>query len=76
MKNTAITKDVQEALTPNRVLQDLLEGNNRFVNGSSEGADNSALVSQTNWRTISKSSSTILYRLSCSCRNCVRSGYR
>jgi len=47
MKNIAITKDVQEALTPKNVLQDLLEGNNRFINGSSEGADNSALVSQT-----------------------------
>lgn len=47
MKNIAITKDVQEALTPKNVLQDLLEGNNRFISGSSEGADNSALVSQT-----------------------------
>ena len=47
MKNIAITKDVQEALTPNMVLQDLLEGNNRFTQGSPEGADNSALVSQT-----------------------------
>lgn len=47
MKNIAITKDVQGALTPNGVLQDLLEGNNRFVNGNSEGADNAALVSQT-----------------------------
>lgn len=47
MKTIAITKDVQHALTPNGVLQDLLEGNNRFVNGNSEGADNSALVSQT-----------------------------
>lgn len=47
MKNIAITKDIQGALTPNGVLQDLLEGNNRFVNGNSEGADNAALVSQT-----------------------------
>jgi carbonic anhydrase len=47
MKNIAITKDVQGALTPNGVLQDLLEGNNRFVNGKSEGADNAALVNQT-----------------------------
>ena len=47
MKNIAITKEVQGALTPNGVLQDLLEGNNRFVSGNSEGADNSALVSQT-----------------------------
>jgi len=47
MKTIAITKDAQDALTPNGVLQDLLEGNNRFVNGNLEGADNSALVSQT-----------------------------
>jgi len=47
MKNIAITKDVQGALSPNGVLQDLLEGNNRFVSGNSEGADNAALVSQT-----------------------------
>lgn len=47
MKTIAISKDAQSALTPSGVLQDLLEGNNRFVNGNSEGADNSALVSQT-----------------------------
>lgn len=47
MKNTAITKDIQSALTPQSVLKDLLEGNNRFVKGTPEGADNSALVNQT-----------------------------
>ena len=47
MKNIAITKDLQSAMTPDSVLQDLLEGNNRFVNGNLEGADNAALVSQT-----------------------------
>ena len=47
MKTKALTKDVQSALTPNGVLQDLLEGNKRFVNGNAEGADNSALVNQT-----------------------------
>ena len=47
MKTIAISKDVQSALTPNGVLQDLLEGNNRFINGNPEGADNAALVSQT-----------------------------
>lgn len=47
MKNRAITKDVQVAMTPNRVLQDLLEGNNRFVDGNSQITDNSALVNQT-----------------------------
>jgi len=47
MKNTAITKDLQSKMTPESVLQDLLNGNNRFVDGSPEGADNGALVSQT-----------------------------
>lgn len=47
MKNIAITKEVQGALTPDGVLQDLLEGNIRFVNGNSEATDNSALVNQT-----------------------------
>ncbi|WP_298756159.1 carbonic anhydrase family protein [uncultured Psychroserpens sp.] len=47
MKNIAITKDVQSALTPDSVLQDLLQGNNRFVNGNSQATDNSALVNQT-----------------------------
>ncbi len=47
MKNLAITKEVQSALTPDSVLQDLLEGNQRFVQGNPEGADNAALVNQT-----------------------------
>ena len=47
MKNIAITKDMQSALTPSGVLQDLLEGNNRFTSGSSQSVDNGALVSQT-----------------------------
>lgn len=47
MKNIAITKEVQDTLTPQSVLQDLLDGNNRFVNGNLEGADNAALVNQT-----------------------------
>lgn len=47
MKNTAITKQVQDTLTPNSVLQDLLEGNQRFVNGNTQAVDNSALVNQT-----------------------------
>jgi carbonic anhydrase len=47
MKNTAITKDIQSALTPNAVLQDLLNGNQRFINGKPEGADNASLVNQT-----------------------------
>ena len=47
MKNIAITKDLQSAMTPSGVLQDLLEGNNRFVNGNLQGSDNAALVNQT-----------------------------
>ena len=47
MKNIAITKDVQNALSPSNVLQDLLDGNSRFVDGNSLATDNSALVSQT-----------------------------
>lgn len=47
MKNIAITKDMQSVMTPESVLKDLLEGNERFVNGKSEGADNAALVNQT-----------------------------
>lgn len=47
MKNTAITKDVQSTLTPNSVLQDLLNGNKRFVEGNPEGADNASLINQT-----------------------------
>lgn len=47
MKNTAITKGVQVAMTPSDVLNDLLEGNNRFVGGNSQATDNSALVDQT-----------------------------
>ena len=47
MKNTAITKQVQDTLTPNNVLQDLLAGNQRFVNANTQSVDNAALVSQT-----------------------------
>ncbi|WP_397363980.1 carbonic anhydrase family protein [Olleya sp. R77988] len=47
MKNIAITKEVQDTLTPDNVLQDLLEGNQRFIDGKGQSVDNSALVSQT-----------------------------
>jgi len=47
MKNVAITKEVQSALTPSGVLNDLLEGNQRFINGESQSLDNGALVNQT-----------------------------
>jgi len=47
MKNLAITKSIQDAFTPASVLEDLLEGNQRFVNNKSQSVDNSALVQQT-----------------------------
>ncbi len=47
MKNIAITKEVQNTLTPSSVLQDLMEGNKRFTSGNSQATDNSALINQT-----------------------------
>jgi len=47
MKNIAVTKADQDTMTPSSVLQDLMEGNNRFVSNSNQQVDHSALVSQT-----------------------------
>ena len=47
MKNLAITKSIQDTLTPSSVLQDLLDGNNRFTSNNAQAVDNSALVEQT-----------------------------
>ncbi len=47
MKNTAITKQEQSVLSPNNVLQDLLEGNTRFTTNKLQTVDNSALIEQT-----------------------------
>lgn len=47
LKNVAINKDMQGAMTPASVLEDLLEGNNRFTSGNSNELDNAALVQQT-----------------------------
>jgi len=47
MKNIAITKTVQDTLTASSVLEDLLEGNKRFIEGKGQAVDNSALVEQT-----------------------------
>lgn len=47
MKNLAITKDVQAALSPSGVLADLLDGNQRFANNKMQPVDQGALVSQT-----------------------------
>ncbi len=47
MKNIALNKEAQAVLTPTSVLEDLLEGNNRFVNNNTQTVDNAALVNQT-----------------------------
>ncbi|WP_375237761.1 carbonic anhydrase family protein [Aurantibacter sp.] len=47
MKNQAITKNIQDSLTPDNVLTDLLEGNQRFTTNKNEAVDNTALISQT-----------------------------
>jgi len=47
IKNIAITKEVQDQLTPQSVLNDLMEGNQRFVLGSTQDIDNKVLVEQT-----------------------------
>ena len=47
MKNIAINKEVQSALTPSGVLEDLLEGNQRFTNNNLQSADYNALVQDT-----------------------------
>ena len=47
IKNTAITKTIQDSLTPKGVLKDLLDGNRRFVSGSLQTVNNQALVKQT-----------------------------
>jgi carbonic anhydrase len=46
MKNIAITKAVQDTLTPASVLEDLMSGNARFTSNQSQSVDNAALVSQ------------------------------
>jgi carbonic anhydrase len=45
--NNALDKVTQDTLTPSGVLQDLLEGNNRFINNETNTVDNAALVGQT-----------------------------
>lgn len=47
MRNTAITKEIQVELSPNNVLQDLLDGNNRYVNNNLTASNISNLVEQT-----------------------------
>ncbi len=45
--NNALDKATQDTLTPAGVLQDLMEGNDRFVNNNTNTVDNQALVGQT-----------------------------
>lgn len=47
IKNIAITKAAQDALTPQSVLTDLIEGNNRFTSASMQEIDHKSLVQQT-----------------------------
>ena len=47
MKNIAINKEVQDTLTPKSVLNDLMNGNERFRNNSLQQADYNALVKDT-----------------------------
>ncbi|MBT8261119.1 MAG: carbonic anhydrase [Flavobacteriaceae bacterium] len=47
MKNIAITKDIQDTLSPKSVLTDLIEGNKRFVSANMQDIDHKALVEQT-----------------------------
>lgn len=47
IKNNAITKTVQDGLTPNAVLNDLLEGNVRFTQDNQQQTNNRSLVEQT-----------------------------
>ena len=47
MRNTAITKNIQSALTPKGVLQNLLEGNERYVANNLTATNVTELVKQT-----------------------------
>ena len=47
MRNTVITKVDQDSLTPDAVLNDLMEGNQRFIDNNLTATDHTALVQQT-----------------------------
>ncbi|WP_369048439.1 carbonic anhydrase family protein [Tenacibaculum sp. UWU-22] len=47
MRNSAITKNIQENLTPKSVLKDLLDGNNRYINNNLTPSNVTALVNET-----------------------------
>lgn len=46
-RNKAITKEVQDNLTPLKVLQDFIEGNSRFIRDEVHTIDHKALITQT-----------------------------
>jgi carbonic anhydrase len=46
-RNKAITKEVQDKLTPMIVLQDFIEGNSRFMRDEVHTVDHKALIAQT-----------------------------
>lgn len=45
--NNAVNKEVQDTLTADSVLQDLLDGNTRFVENNTNTVDTTALVNET-----------------------------
>ena len=47
MRNTAINKQVQDNLTPDNVLSDLLSGNERFINNQLDEVSHLDLMQQT-----------------------------
>jgi len=47
MRNKALTKELQVGLTPSSVLEDLLEGNQRYVANKLTASDVTSLVEQT-----------------------------
>ncbi|WP_299834808.1 carbonic anhydrase family protein [uncultured Tenacibaculum sp.] len=47
MRNTALTKELQGNLTPKSVLQDLLDGNERYIANNLTASDVTSLVEQT-----------------------------
>ncbi|WP_075343530.1 carbonic anhydrase family protein [Tenacibaculum agarivorans] len=47
MRNKALTKELQVGLTPSSVLEDLLEGNQRYIANKLTASDVTSLVEQT-----------------------------
>ena len=47
MRNNALTKEIQSNYTPQSVLEDLLEGNKRYVANNLTSSDVTSLVQQT-----------------------------